>query len=75
MPEGFADDGDVPGAPPATEVAEVTTSDAFKQHCTDLTGLCIIAALNPAAADFASHQTTFQVQISSLNFRAVLCML
>ncbi|KAL0035526.1 hypothetical protein WJX77_010582 [Trebouxia sp. C0004] len=59
MPEGYEGDSDQP-TPPAAEVPEVTTSDAFRKKCLDLTGLCIIAALNPIRDDFASQKATLQ---------------
>ena len=61
MPEGFKSGNDMPGAAAVPDVPEVTTSEAFKQNCTDLTGLCIIAALSHEADDFAAHKATFQV--------------
>lgn len=60
MPQGDEGDSDQPSPPAISELPEVTTSDAFRKNCTDLTGLCIIAALNPAADDFASQKATFQ---------------
>ena len=61
MPQGHEGDSDQPSPPAISEVPEVTTSDAFMKNCTDLTGLCIIAALNPAGDDFTSQKATFQV--------------
>ncbi|KAL0020067.1 hypothetical protein WJX79_001481 [Trebouxia sp. C0005] len=60
MPQGQEGDSDQPSPSAISEVPEVTTSDAFRKNCTDLTGLCIIAALNPAGDDFASQKATFQ---------------
>ncbi|KAL3137374.1 hypothetical protein ABBQ32_006902 [Trebouxia sp. C0010 RCD-2024] len=65
MPEGTTSGGDVAGAPAAAPVPEATTSEAFRQHCTDLTGLCIVAALNPSADDFTAHKATFQTVANS----------
>ena len=73
MPQGHEGDSDQPSPPAISELPEVTTSDAFRKNCTDLTGLCIIAALNPAADDFASQKATFQV--CSAPTTAMLCML
>ncbi len=63
MPEGTTSGGDMGGAPAAAEVPEATTSEAFRQHCTDLTGLCIVAALDPSSPDFAAHKATLQVGV------------
>lgn len=60
MPEGTSNGGDTAGAAAAAAVPEVTTSEAFRQHCTNLTGLCIVAALNPSADDFAAQKASFQ---------------
>ena len=70
MPEGMASSSSgMSGAPAVAAVLEVTTSDAFQQHCTNLTGLCIVAAFNPSADDFATHKATLQVS----SVRMVLC--
>ncbi|KAL3148687.1 hypothetical protein ABBQ38_014102 [Trebouxia sp. C0009 RCD-2024] len=60
MPEGTASGVDMAGAPAAVPMPEATTSEAFRQHCSDLTGLCIVAALNPSADDFDAHKATLQ---------------
>lgn len=64
MPEGAASSSDMPGAPAAVEVPEITTNEAFKQHCTELSGICIVAALNPSGPDFAAQRDTLQVKPS-----------
>ena len=67
MPEGMASSSSgMPGPPAAAAVPEVTTSEAFQQHCTNLTGLCIVAALNPSADDFAAHKATLQVSSAGM---------
>ena len=65
MPDGTASSSDMPGAPAAVkEVPEVKTKEAFKQHCTDLSGICVVAALNPSTDDFAAQRDTLQVRHS-----------
>ena len=74
MPEGMASSkSGMPGAPTAVAVPEVTTSESFQQHCTNLTGLCIVAAFNPSADDFGTHKATLQVSSGCWTCCAVLC--
>ena len=73
MPEGTASSSGMGAAPAAAAVPEVTTSEAFKQHCTDLTGLCIVAALDPSADDFATHKATLQVSFHVLCCGCAVC--
>ena len=72
MPEGL-NSGDPSGAPAAAaaEVPEVTTSEGFQQHCTNLSGICIVAALDPAADSFAEQRASLQVRGSEAAMPAV----
>lgn len=66
LPEGMQQSQGAGGGPvgspgSAATVTEITTSEGFRQHCTDTSGLCIVATLDSSSAGFEAHKAAFQV--------------